>query len=274
MSIATLPGAAAAVTAYTYVSTWVDGPTSKTAVPSVIGACSGKGLFTALIKLRDLSAVQMVARYLICTRIAFLDALHVDRAGIGALLIYGAALLPFALRLSYYAASPNRTSVLQGPVLPILAFSLASVDALLLGRGIGICIPPLLALVYVAGARASTAAKSQPGIPALPCATRAIYGANLATILSAVLIFSATMHSHELANDAFWWERFASAQVRSAVKPAMLVLNDVWPLVLVAPILLGGFLDVSSVRDEAAASKLLQEYQAEEIAYGFERTWA
>lgn len=190
-----------------------------------------------------------------------------------AILIYASVLLPFALRLSYNAASPNRTSRFQGPLLPIVAFALSSLDALLVGSGVGVALPPLLALSHVIGSFTSTHGQ-HISLPKLPCATTAVYGSNLATILVAIFVLITCAHDGSIATHEYWWEPYASPQIRSLAKPALGVLSDVSPLVIIAPILAWGFKNVEHPTNTQESNRILHEYLAEDIAYGFERTWA
>lgn len=276
MAASLLPGASSSLAALIWTNTWQEGGKFKNTVPAVVAKCDPSALVATLYKLRDPSALSIASKHLICSRLAFLEAIHKDRAGIGAILIFGSVLIPFALRLCYQAASPNRPTPLQGAVLPILALTLTSVSSLVIADGYGIFIAPIVALIYSMGARFAAADEEskRKEVPALPVPTRAAYGANLATIACAVFLGSAAMHDASLAEGTYWWEAYTSASNRSIAKPSLGALSDLWPLAVAAPIYVLGLLGTVRPRDKESADKLLQSYSAEEVAYGFERTWA
>lgn len=188
-----------------------------------------------------------------------------------ALLVYASVLMPLFVRLSYHAASPNTRSVLQGPLLPVLALILVSVDALVVGSGVALFIPTLIALSYTLGGLSRKSATFT--MPNLPCPARAIYGANITAVFMSFFLIATMMQDDVYVNQSYWWEGYVSAQITSVIKPAAAAMGNVVPL-LVLPVLFLGYAGVQRPKTEAQATEHLEEYLAEEVAYGFERTWA
>jgi hypothetical protein len=190
-----------------------------------------------------------------------------------AFLVYGSVLFPLIIRLSYKAASPNNQSAFQGLVLPSLALLLTSSSILLLGTGLGVFIPALISSLYVAG---SFTSKTRTNSVPLPAATRAVYGANLSTILTCFFFIIQFMQGGEFSsNESKWWHDYTSNDVRALLKLGSGIFADSFPFLVSIPLVALGLNDVQRPKDEKSATKYLKEnYLASEVAYGFERTWA
>ena len=187
--------------------------------------------------------------------------------------MYGSVLFPLVLRLSYKAASPNSQRLLQGLILPALAILLASSTILLLGTGLGVFIPPMISLLYVAGA--SSSKTSTQRIP-LPAATRAVYGANLAVILTSLLfMLQFTQGGESSIPEPKWWHDYIHKDLTPVFKLLGGIFGDFFPLVVSIPLLALGLRSVEKPSSEEGAIKYLKDnYLASEVAYGFERAWA
>ncbi|PWN37914.1 uncharacterized protein FA14DRAFT_159733 [Meira miltonrushii] len=257
-----------AISAFTYSHIWLNDSAFKQSIPKVVKACGTLVPFTSLREADPVTAL----RELICVRLSFLRLLYADQAGFGALLVFASVFVPFFLRLSYQAASPNTRSLLQGPILPTLAVLITSADVLLIGSGVALFIPTLIALLYTLGASPSKAS----ALPKLPCPAQAVYGANLTAAFLSAFFIGTLMYDEELTSTEFWWEQFVPEQVLQYTNILTHVndlFSNVYPVVIL-PILWLGYHSVKRIHNEEDAKKQLDYYLAAEIAYGFERTWA
>lgn len=257
-----------AVSAFTYNHIWLNDSTFKQSVPKVVKTCGTLVPFTSLKEADFITAL----RELICVRLSFLRVLYAEKAGFGALLIFASVFVPFFLRLSYQAASPNTRSFLQGPILPTLAAIITSADILLIGSGVALFVPTLIALLYTLGASSSKAS----ALPRLPCPAQAVYGANLTAAFLSAFFIGTLMYDEELTSTEFWWEQFVPEHVlqyTNILKHVNDLFSNVFPVVIL-PILWLGYQSVKRIHNEQDAKKQLDYYLAAEVAYGFERTWA
>jgi hypothetical protein len=257
-----------AVSAFTYNQIWLNDSAFKVSIPKVVNSCGTLIPFTSLREADFLTAL----RELICVRLSFLRLLYSEQAGFGALLVFASIFVPFFLRLSYQAASPNTRSFFQGPILPTLAALITSADALLIGSGVALFIPTLIALLYTFGASSSKAS----ALPRLPCPAQAVYGANLSAAFLSAFLIGTLIYDEELTSTEFWWEEFVPAQVlqyTNILKHVEDLFSNVYPVVIL-PVLWLGYRSVQRIHNEEDAKKQLDYYLAAEVAYGFERTWA
>lgn len=257
-----------AISAFTYNQIWLNDPAFKGSMPKVIKSCGTLIPFNSLREAKFLTAL----RELICVRLSFLRLLYAEQAGFGALLVFASIFVPFFLRLSYQAASPNTRSFLQGPLLPTLAALITSADALLIGSGVGLFVPTLIALLYTIGAPSSKASV----LPRLPCPAQAVYGANISATFFAAFFIGTLMYDEELTSTEFWWEQLVPEQVlqyANILKHVNDLFSNVYPIVIL-PVLWLGYQSVKRINSEADAKKQLDYYLAAEVAYGFERTWS
>lgn len=181
-------------------------------------------------------------------------------------------MIPLILRLSYKAASPNTRSIGASLLLPALACLLTSSSVLLLGSGLGIFLPPLITLLYTAAA--STFNKSTLSVP-LPAVTRAVYGANLVTLLSSILFLFQFFTINSEEDDFSYVNHYLRKDVAEVVNVFGGLFADVFPLVISIPLLGLAYKQITRPKTtEEATVYLKEEYLASEVAYGFERTWA
>lgn len=236
----------------------------------------------------------------LCARLAFFKEVTDSRAGFGvslmniaiytslhfwsdrltvfvqAFCVFAAIVVPYLLRVSYVASSPNyRPSPLPSIALPLLASMLTSISTLLLGRGLGLFIPSIVTILYTV--TALTKSRSQ-GIPPLPAPAAAIYGANLVTFISTILLalqLSASSPSEARAriHDSFL-APYIGKDVATQIPLVTSLLSDFFPIVVALPLLVLGLRAVSRPKNEAEATATMKGYLAEEIAYCFERTWS
>lgn len=261
-----------ALSAFTFHHIWLNDSTFQASVPKIVKACGTLIPLTSIKEANFLTAL----RELICVRLSFLRVLYADdQIGFGALLVFASIFVPFFLRLSYQAASPNTRSFFQGPILPTLAAILTSADALLIGSGVALFIPTLITLFYTIGS--PTSSRSKPSaLPNLPCPAQAVYGANLSAIFLALFLLGTLMWDDENTSAEFWWEEFVPEQVlhyTSVLKHINNLFSNVFPIVIL-PVLWLGYRSVQRIYNQEDAKKQLDYYLPAEIAYGFERTWA
>lgn len=216
------------------------------------------------------SGTQASLKELVCMRTTFLQGLFSDRSGIGALMIYASIVVPLFVRLGYSAASPNNTSVFQGGILPALLLLLGSIDALVLGKGAALWVPTIVATLSFLGA---TSRRVTANVTRVPCPASAVYGVNISSAIMSVFLIISMVYDPSTTAGAFWWEPYAPAQLISLMRPTREAIGDIWPLVIL-PILLSGYSSVKRVKDDADAKEQSSKLLAEEVAYGFERTWA
>ncbi|UZJ52744.1 hypothetical protein CBS101457_002064 [Exobasidium rhododendri] len=247
MSLAILPAAMLALSAATYKLAWYDKDGTFSMRP-LMDVClqNSAGWFQ---KSKTSSSFYPQLNDVLCARIAFLDQLFSSRAGCG--------------------------SSLQGLILPALVLLLTSSSILLLGSGLGVFIPPFVGALYVIGG--SITKKSTVPV-SLPAATRAVYGANLSTILTCIFFIiqystGGGVDSSSVGEE--WWRSYISKEVVSILKMGSGIFADTFPLLVSIPLVALGLNDVQRPKNEKSAIKYLKEnYLAAEVAYGFERTWA
>jgi hypothetical protein len=141
-----------------------------------------------------------------------------------------------------------------------------------MGSGLGLFIPPLVSLLYMVGA-SSNKTISFP----LPAATRAIYGANLAVLLTAFVFIVQFFQGVDVStlNEPAWWEEYVQKDLATIFKSISGIFADAFPLLVCIPLVALGLNDMERPSSDEAGNKYLKDnYLASEVAYGFERTWA
>ncbi|CEH18560.1 hypothetical protein CBOM_05287 [Ceraceosorus bombacis] len=186
----------------------------------------------------------------LCLALTYFKTLLSDGPGIGAASLLASVLIPILFRLTYISVSPNNRTVLRGIALPI-GFLLGGI-----AFGFGTFLSSVGSLVYIAGLYIQvTSPKSS--LPLLPSPAPAVYAANLANMIFIAILISMALFDVAGQN----WLNATTAFCLS-------------PLVVYFPLLFLGVRETVVPKTEEEARKELASYNAAEVSYCYERTWA